>query len=104
MAKKIPELNGWYQDVEDDALFEVVAIDEQEGYIEVQYVNGEIGEFEFDIWQQMIVISAQAPEDWRAPYEIADGNDLSFGSAFSISNWDDPGARIDPGAQLGVED
>jgi uncharacterized protein DUF6763 len=104
MAKKIPELNSWYQDVEEDALFEVVAIDEQEGCIEVQYVNGEIGEFDFDIWQQMIVISAKAPEDWRAPFEIADGNDIDVGSDFSITNWDDPHARIDPDAQPGLED
>ena len=103
MAKKIPELNSWYQDVEDDALFEIVAIDEQEGCIEVQYMNGEIGEFDFDIWQQMIVISAKAPEDWRAPFEIADGDDMNAGTEFSISNWDDPLAHIDPETQLGVE-
>ncbi len=104
MAKKIPKLNYWYQDVEDDALFEVVAIDEQEGFIEVQYMNGEIGEFDFDIWQDMIVISAQPPEDWRAPFEIADGFESRGGSLFSMSNWDDPLAHIDPDTQLGVEE
>ncbi|MBV1931013.1 MAG: hypothetical protein KUG71_04785 [Porticoccaceae bacterium] len=105
MAKILPQLNDWYQDVEDDALFEIVAIDEQEGYIEVQYVNGEIGEFDSDIWEQMIILKAQPPEDWRAAYEIADDNQASDGTAaFSMANWDDPVAHVDPEAQLGVED
>jgi hypothetical protein len=105
MAKIMPQLNDWYQDVEEDALFEVVAIDEEDDYIEIQYVNGEIGEFDFDIWEQMIILKAQPPEDWRAPYEIADGNPANDGTAeFSMSNWDDPLAHVDPDAQLGVED
>ena len=100
-----PELNHWYQDVEEDTLFEVVAIDEQDDCIEVQYVNGEIGEFDFEIWGQMIILTAQPPEDWRAPYEIADGNDANDGTAaFSVSNWDDPVAHIDHGATFGVEE
>lgn len=105
MAKIMPQLNDWYQDVEEDELFEIVAIDEQEDYIEVQYVNGEIGEFDFEIWDQMIILKAQPPEDWQAPFEIADGQPASDGTAeFSMANWDDPLAHVDTEAQLGVED
>lgn len=100
MAKITPQLNNWYQDVEEDALFEVVAIDEEEDYIEVQYLDGEIGEFDFDIWDQMIILKAQPPEDWAAAYEI-DGDGKA---RFSMANWDDPLTHIDPDSQLGVED
>lgn len=97
MAKISPELYSWYQDVEEDALFEVVAIDEEEDYIEVQYLNGEIGEFDFDVWHQMIILPAEAPEDWSAPFEVS-AADESYDDrrGFSLSNWDDPSAHIDP--------
>lgn len=96
MANFFPELHAWYQDVEEDALFEVVAIDEEEDYIEVQYLNGEIGEFDFDVWKQMIILEAEAPEDWTAPYEMSATDEFDEGqSGFSLSNWDDPAAHID---------
>lgn len=102
MAKIVPKINDWYQDVREDEFFEVVAVDEQEGWIEVQYLNGEIGEFDFDTWEQMVLLSAQPPEDWRAAFEMADEDD--DGSTFSMSNWDDPLANIDSDAQASFDD
>ncbi|HAD08041.1 MAG TPA: hypothetical protein DCF62_01040 [Porticoccaceae bacterium] len=96
MARISPELHAWYQDVEEDALFEVVAIDEDEDYIEVQYLNGEIGEFDFDVWKQMIILPAEAPEDWSAPFEISAGDEYAGdGAGFSLSSWDEPGTYSD---------
>lgn len=103
MAKIVPRIDSWYQDVREDELFEVVAIDEQEDYIEVQYLNGEIGEFDFDTWKQMTILSAHPPEDWRAPFEITD-DDLSSGTAFSVSYWDDPHANLEPDALANFDD
>ena len=98
MTKKIPLVDDWYQDVNEDMLFEIVAVDKEEDFIEVQYLNGEIGEFDFDTWGQMVILKAQPPEDWRAPFEIADEDNsgTTNGTAFSVSNWDDPHANIDP--------
>ena len=104
MAKKIPQINDWYQDVQDDALFEVVAVDEDGGFIEIQYVNGEIGEFDFDTWEQMIILNAQAPEDWRAPFEITDDDNSANSGAFTVSNWDDPQANIDNDTGQGADE
>lgn len=102
MAKIAPKINDWYQDVREDEFFEVVAVDEQEGWIEVQYLNGEIGEFDFDTWEQMVLLSAQPPEDWRVAFEMADEDE--DGSTFSMSNWDDPLANIDSDAQPNFDD
>ena len=96
MAKVIPQIGNWYQDVEEDVLFEVVALDEQEGCIEIQYLNGDIGEFDLETWQQMIVLSAQPPEDWSAPFGISDDNAVKDGPEFSVANWDAPQAELDP--------
>jgi hypothetical protein len=104
MAKLIPEVNSWYQDVEEDEIFEVVAVDDQEGYIEVQYLSGEIGEFDMETWREMLIITAQPPEDWRAPFEISDDEDVFPGGAFNVSNWDDPHANIDSEAFPSLDD
>ncbi|RLA47537.1 MAG: hypothetical protein DRR06_02220 [Gammaproteobacteria bacterium] len=98
MTKKIPLVDDWYQDVNEDMLFEIVAVDKEEDFIEVQYLSGEIGEFDFDTWGQMVILKAEPPEDWRAPFEITDEDNSGTknGTAFSVSNWDDPHTNIDP--------
>ena len=65
-----PEVSAWYQDVVSGSLFEVVAIDESNGTIEFQMVDGEVGEYDTSTWQQLLLAPAEAPEDWRSPYEI----------------------------------
>lgn len=102
MAKRGPKLNAWYQDVRDDVLFEVVAIDQKEQAIEVQYYDGEVGEIDFDTWREMVLLPAQPPEDWRSSYEVdeegfddeARGNDPS----------DDPLAELEPDSFLESDD
>ncbi|HEY8384811.1 MAG TPA: DUF6763 family protein, partial [Porticoccaceae bacterium] len=64
MAKQLPLVNTWYQDAVEDVLFEVVAVDEAAGTIEVQYEDGSVDEFDFDTWGLMVVLPAEAPEDW----------------------------------------
>jgi len=72
-----PEVSAWYQDVVSGSLFEVVAIDDASGTIEFQMVDGEVGEYDTSSWQQLYLAPAEAPEDWRSPYEInlEDGSD-----------------------------
>lgn len=66
-----PAIGGWYQDASELQLFEVVALDEKSGTIEVQYEGGEIGEFDFDIWNQLNLVPAAAPEDGNAGYDFS---------------------------------
>lgn len=73
--KLLPEVSAWYQDVASGNLFEIVAVDEASGTIEYQLIDGEIGEFDEASWNQLYLIAAEAPEDWRAPFELSDGDD-----------------------------
>lgn len=63
-----PAIGKWYQDASELQLFEVVALDEKSGTIEIQYEGGEIGEFDFDTWNQLHLAPAAAPEDGNAGY------------------------------------
>ena len=48
-----PLLGNWYQDLETQQIFKVVAVDEAAETIEtveIQYLGGEISEFDLESW------------------------------------------------------
>jgi len=94
MAKQIPIIGEWYQDAVEDVLFEVVAVDDHSGTIEIQYEDGEVGEFDVETWGQMVLLPAQAPEDWRVSYELS-GDDGANPDAVFIPDSADPLTSIE---------
>ncbi len=104
MAKQIPVIGEWYQDAAEDVLFEVVAVDEDAGTIEVQYEAGEVGEFDFDNWMQLVVLPAEAPEDWRVPYELSDDDGQDPDDVYMPGAFDDPLASIETDSFYGLDD
>ena len=104
MAKQRPEIGKWYQDAVEDVLFEVVAVDEDSSTIEVQFEDGEVAEFDFDTWLQMILLSAEAPEDWRVPFELS-GDDSRDPDAIMVPDaLGDPLSSLDDGSWMDVDD
>jgi hypothetical protein len=71
------EIGQWYRPLNNNDLFEVVAIDYEDQSIEIQYFDGEIEELEFSGWKTLIPLKTAPPEDWTGPYEI-DRQDPSF--------------------------
>ena len=45
-----PIIGSWYKDLENNLKFKVVAIDEKDDTIDVQYINGDIGEYDSESW------------------------------------------------------
>ena len=72
-----PVIDRWYKDLENQLVFRVVAIDETDDSIEVQYVSGEIGEYDNDSWYNSTFDYIEEPEDWSAPYEV-ENDDLGY--------------------------
>jgi hypothetical protein len=68
-----PIVGQWYRGVTNE-LFEVVAIDDADETIEVQYFDGSITEMDFDSWNEQWaegdVETADAPEDWTGSVDI----------------------------------
>ena len=65
-----PTIGDWYQDIVENQYFEVVAVDTRSGYIEIQYIDGEVSEIDHDSWRELNLVTAQPPEDADAAYEI----------------------------------
>ncbi len=104
MAKQIPEIGRWYQDAVEDVLFEVVAVDERTATVEVQYEDGEVGEFDFDTWVQLVVLPAEAPEDWRVPYELSSEDDQDPDAVMVPDNFSDPLVSLEGDSWFDLDD
>jgi len=104
MASQVPVIGAWYQDAAEDEIFEVVAVDEHAGSIEVQYVGGEVSEIDLDTWQQLLLLAAEPPEDWRVSYELSNEDSLSSDDVYVTENWNDPLMDIDSDTIYGLDD
>jgi hypothetical protein len=73
-----PVIERWYKDVENNLLFKVVAMNESDDSIDVQYINGDIGEYDKESWYNSTFDYIEAPEDWSAPYGALETDDLGY--------------------------
>src|SRR5271156_2621986 len=68
-----PIVGQWYRCATNE-LFEVVAIDDQDETIEVQYFDGTVTEIDFDCWNEQLldelIDAADAPEDWSGAVDV----------------------------------
>ncbi len=64
-----PVVGDWYK-VPGGGLFEVVAIDDKDKTIEVQHYDGTVEEYELDVWREMLLLTAEPPEDWAGSLDI----------------------------------
>ncbi len=100
MSKLKPEIGQWYQDAAEDQLFEIVAIDESSGNIEIQYLDGEVSELDSDTWSEMILLTAEPPEDWRASYELSPEDEFDSDVVLRPGNHHDPLSSLDDHSYL----
>ena len=78
MSEEIrPIVGEWYKDTEGQ-IFEIVAMDEEDNYIEIQYFGGEIDEMDFEAWSSSVIESVEQPEDWSGPYDDLERDDLGY--------------------------
>ncbi|MGH8371215.1 MAG: DUF6763 family protein [Gammaproteobacteria bacterium] len=65
----IPMVGEWYVDPQ-GITFEVVAVDEADGTIEVQYFDGTVTEYDADAWPEMNLRQIDPPEDWSGSLDM----------------------------------
>lgn len=73
-----PSVDSWYKDVENNLTFKVINIEDNGDTIEVQYVDGDIGSYDKDSWYNSTFDYIEAPEDWSAPYDEMEDDDLGY--------------------------
>ena len=73
-TRLIPEVGRWYSHGDKGQMFQVVAVDEDEGVIETQDFDGSVDEFDYDAWFAMPLRAAEAPEDSSGAVDGDDGD------------------------------
>jgi len=69
-------------------------LEEADDTIEVQYNNGDIGEFDSDSWYNSTFDYIEEPEDWSAPFGNIEGDDLGYSDNDSHTKPDQDGLDI----------
>jgi len=68
-----PIVGQWYRGGTNE-LFEVVAIDDDDQTIEIQYFDGTVAEVDFEAWNEQLldelIDAADAPEDWSGAVDM----------------------------------
>ena len=70
-----PKVGRWYRRLDDEQLFKVVSLDEDEGLVEIKTVDGEIEELDSTEWVELDLEAAEAPEDYVDHDESEDDDD-----------------------------
>lgn len=89
-------IGDWYLSEENREQFEVVALDDVSGTIDVQFLDGNIGEFDLETWGQMEITPCPPPEDAMAPYEAEfdEIDDTDESATFSFDELELEGLQI----------
>lgn len=96
MAAPVPTIGEWYRHTGGDS-FEVVAFDEDDGTIEIQYFDGTVEEMDTEDWDSQwadrALEAAEPPEDWTGSVDVEAVDDMGSGSDLS---GDESGLRASP--------
>lgn len=71
-----PITGNWYQHLDKGQEFCVVAVDDEEGAVEIQYFDGSIEAIDLDAWYELEIETAEEPENWAGALDIAETDDL----------------------------
>jgi hypothetical protein len=88
-----PKVGRWYRRIDDEQLFKVVSIDEDDGLIEIKTVDGEVEELDSTEWVELDLDASEAPEDYVDPDDESDDDedeeDERPASGVKDDDWDD---------------
>jgi hypothetical protein len=73
-----PKIGRWYRNVDDEELFKVVDIDEDDGVVEIKTVEGDVEELDLAEWVELDLETAEAPEDYVDPDDEDEEEDDDF--------------------------
>ncbi len=104
MKTVMPAVGKWYKDLERGVQFEVVAYDEREHTVGAQHLDGEIEEYDFDSWKQLILETIAAPEDWRSGYELSEEDYLDPDDVLHPEDWSGALTRVEPDQTASMDD
>jgi hypothetical protein len=89
MPLPIPAVGDWYE-APGGVKFEVVAVDDEDGSIDIQHYDGTVEELDFDAWEESEHFPTDPPEDYSGSLDIErDDYGVDLDRA-AVQDWSDP--------------
>ena len=89
-----PAIGQWYRRTSGQ-IFEVVALDEDDATIELQFFDGTIDEVDLDTWSKLLIEKVAAPEDWSGSVDMDPEDFVGDKEGEIPSGYHDPLAFLD---------
>ena len=86
-----PILGNWYRHLDKGQKFCVVALNEDEGLVEIQHFDGDLEEIDQDSWYELDLEPIEEPENWSGPVDVSETDD--FGTEITdttAEDWQEP--------------
>ncbi len=84
-----PKVGRWYRRLDDEQVFKVASIDEDDGLIEIKTVDGAVEELDSTEWVELDLEAAEAPEDYVDPDDESDEDEEDEEDEAEDDDWDD---------------
>jgi hypothetical protein len=68
----------WYLDRVSGDMFQIVSVDEDDGSIDVQHVDGSLEETSVDDWVTRSLERCEQPEDWVGSFDDLEADDIGL--------------------------
>jgi hypothetical protein len=81
-----PRIGDWYKNTVGDA-FEIVAQDEDDDTLELQYYDGTVEEVDLEAWSSMHPHPIEPPEDWTGSMDVTREDAQILDKAGETEDW-----------------
>jgi len=92
----VPRIGDWYKNTTGDA-FEVIAQDDDDDTLELQYYDGTLEELDPETWESMHPVPIEPPEDWTGSMDVSREDTQAPDIALESDDWMRTIERMDQG-------
>ena len=86
-----PVIGQWYRHRGDQQAFQVVAVDDADGSVELQFFDGTVDELRLVQWYALDIEDAEAPQDWTGPFDRIARDDIdATDMQMEPADWNEP--------------
>ena len=88
MGREYEPTDGqWYEDLENEEVFQVLKVDEDKETVEIQHLDGDVEELDVDGWAELDLEMTEEPEGWSG--SKAEKDDDEEDDEDEDEDWDD---------------
>jgi hypothetical protein len=85
-----PVPGQWYENLEEDEVFQVLNVDPDQELVEIQYDNGDLEELDLDAWHELDLERTDEPEGWSGSEDDDEDEDEDWDEEDEDEDdWDD---------------